>query len=61
MVLKEYWAGAEGAREDVLANEPRLDPECLVPCGWDPNFQIQAGPPRAQPRLVHPRMVDPLG
>ena len=41
--LERSWA--EGATEDVPALEPRLDVECLIPCGWDPKLQIQAGPP----------------
>ena len=30
-----------------------LDAECLVPCGWDPDLQIQVGPPPDEPSLPH--------
>ena len=30
-----------------------LDAECLVPCAWDPDLQIQVGPPPDEPSLPH--------
>lgn len=38
-------SGPEGAGEDVPANEPPLDLECLVPWGCHHNLQIQADRP----------------
>lgn len=41
----------EVAQEDVPGKEPLLGPRVTGPCGWDPNLQIQSGPPRAHPHL----------
>ena len=41
------------------ATEPHLDVQCLIPCGWDPKLQIQAGPPIAQARTLHSCLLPP--
>ena len=46
------WNGV-GAVEDVPAKEPSSEVECPVPCGRDPNLQVQAGPPTAQASLPY--------
>ena len=53
--------GADGAGEDVPANEPcPMDLMCLFPSAWAHDLQIQAGPPAAKLCLLHPKDVEPL-
>lgn len=44
----------------VPANEPLLGLASPVPCGWDPNRLIKAGPPTPHESRVHPRNGGPL-
>lgn len=44
----------------VPANEPLLGLASPVPCGWDPNLLIKAGPPTPHASRVHPRNGGPL-
>ena len=53
--------GADGAGEDVPANEPcPTDLMCLFPSAWAHDLQIQASPPAAKLCLLHPKDVEPL-
>ena len=55
------WGAPEEDGDDGSAKKSPLDLECLV-CGKrDPSLQIQAGPPIAQPSLVHPKEVGSSG
>ena len=54
--------GADGAGEDVPANEPcRMALMSLFPSAATHNLQIQVGPPALKLRLLHPKDVEPLG
>ena len=54
--------GAEGAGEDMPANEPcPMDVVCLFPSAPAHNLQIQVGPPAVKLHLLHPKDVEPLG
>ena len=55
------WGAPEEDGDYGSAKESPLDLKCLVCGGWDPNLQIQAGPPIAQPSLVHPKEVGSSG
>ena len=54
--------GAEGAGEDVPANEPcTVDLVSLFPSTPAHNLQILAGPSAVKLHLLHPKDVEPLG
>ena len=54
--------GAEGAGEDMPANEPfPMDLVYLFPSAPAHNLQIQASPPAEKLHLLHPQDVEPLG
>ena len=54
--------GAEGAGEDMPANEPcPMDVVCLFPSAPAHNLQIQVGPPAVKLHLLHPKAVEPPG
>ena len=54
--------GAEGAGEDVPANEPcPMVRVSLLPSARAHNLQIQEGPPAVKLWLLHPKDVEPLG
>ena len=54
--------GADGAGEDVPANEPcPMVRVSLLPSARAHNLQIQEGPPAVKLWLLHPKDVEPLG
>ena len=69
--IPEAWAacfprmdchGADGAGEDVPANEPcPMVRVSLLPSAQAHNLQIQEDPPAVKLRLLHPKDVEPLG
>ena len=55
-------SGADGAGEDVPANEPcPRDLSCFLPSAQAHNLQIQVGPPAVKLHLLLPEDVERLG
>ena len=68
--IPEAWAGlfprmdchgADGAGEDVPANEPCPMDLVSLFSAWAHNLQIQEDPPTVKLCLLHPKDVEPLG